>query len=97
MEKLLKLVKLSLSISEESTIKDDEIRLNIKSAIKDIERQGIRVDTENPLIVSAVIMFVKSNFGNIDIKQKEYSLKAYNSLCCNLSLSTDYCKESKDD
>ena len=96
MEKLLKLVKLSLSISEESIIKDDEIKLNIKSAIKDIERQGIRVDIENPLIISAIVMFVKGNFGNTDIKQKEYSLKAYNSLCCNLSLSTDY-KESNDD
>ncbi len=96
MEKLLKLVKLSLSISEESIIKDDEIKLNIKSAIKDIERQGIRVDTENPLIISAIVMFVKGNFGNTDIKQKEYSLKAYNSLCCNLSLSTDY-KENNND
>ena len=96
MEKLLKLVKLSLSISEESIIKDDEIKLNIKSAIKDIERQGIRVDIENPLIISTIVMFVKGNFGNTDIKQKEYSLKAYNSLCCNLSLSTDY-KESNDD
>ena len=96
MEKLLKLVKLSLSISEESIIKDDEIKLNIKSAIKDIERQGIRVDTENPLIISAIVMFVKGNFGNTDIKQKEYSLKAYNSLCCNLGLSTDY-KENNND
>ena len=96
MEKLLKLVKLSLSISEESIIKDDEIRLNIKSAIKDIERQGIRVDIENPLIISAIVMFVKGNFGNTDIKQKEYSLKAYNSLCCNLSLSIDY-KENNND
>ena len=96
MEKLLKLVKLSLSISEESIIKDDEIKLNIKSAIKDIERQGIRVDTENPLIISAIVMFVKGNFGNTDIKQKEYSLKAYNSLCCNLSLSIDY-KENNND
>lgn len=96
MEKLLKLVKLSLSISEESIIKDDEIKLNIKSAIKDIERQGIRVDTENPLIISAIVMYVKGNFGNTDIKQKEYSLKAYNSLCCNLSLSIDY-KENNND
>ena len=96
MEKLLKLVKLSLSISEESIIKDDEIKLNIKSAIKDIERQGIRVDTENPLIISAIVMYVKGNFGNTDIKQKEYSLKAYNSLCFNLGLSTDY-KENNND
>ena len=96
MEKLLKLVKLSLSISEESIIKDDEIKLNIKSAIKDIERQGIRVDTENPLIISAIVMYVKGNFGNTDIKQKEYSFKAYNSLCCNLSLSIDY-KENNND
>ena len=41
MEELLKLVKQCLSIVETSTLKDEEIKLLIRSAILELERSGI--------------------------------------------------------
>ena len=35
-------------------------------------------------------MFVKANFGNVNIKEKELAQKTYSLLCNNLSLSTEY-------
>ena len=95
MEKLLKITKQCLSIVETATLKDEEIKMLIKAGIEDLKRMGINVteDTDNTLIQSTIIMFVKANFGNTDIKEKEQAQKTYSLLCNNLSLSTDY-KES---
>lgn len=92
MENLLKLVKQCISIVETATLKDEEIKMWINSGIADLKRLGINAteDTQNSLIVSAIIMFVKSNFGNVDIKEKELAQRTYNTLCANLSLSKDY-------
>lgn len=89
---LLKITKQCLSIIETSTIKDGEIEMLIKAGIADLKRQGIKAsnNTEDSLIQSAIIMFVKSNFGNTDIKEKELAQKTYNLLCNNLSLSFEY-------
>ena len=92
MEKLLKIVKQCLSIVETSTLKDEEIKMLIQAGIADLNRQGI-VATENSqdsLIQSAIVMFVKANFGNVDIKEKELAQRTYSLLCNNLSLSEDY-------
>ena len=64
----------------------------IKAGISDLKRIGIdaREDTKNSLIQSAIVMFVKSNFGNTDIKEKELAQRTYSLLCNNLSLSEDY-------
>ena len=35
-------------------------------------------------------MFVKANFGNVDIKEKELALSRYSLMCNNLGLSSDY-------
>ena len=93
MEELLITTKQSLSIVSTATLKDEEIKMWIKSGISDLIRQGIEPNITNDLVKSAVIMYVKSNFGNVDIKEKELAQKTYSLLCCNLGLSSDY-KES---
>lgn len=92
MEELLKITKQSLSIVETATLKDEEIKMLIKAGIADLKRLGIKAseDTKDNLIQSAIVLFVKSRFGNTDIKEKESAQKAYSLLCDNLSLSSDY-------
>ena len=92
MEELIRLTKQSLSIISSATLKDDEIELLIKAGIADLKRLGINASEmmEDSLIQSAIIMFVKSNFGNTDIKEKELAQKTYSLLCNNLSLSSEY-------
>lgn len=95
MENLLSLVKQCLSIVSTATLKDEEITMLINAGIADLNRQGIKasLDTTNDLVKSAIVMFVKANFGNVDIKEKELAQKTYSLLCNNLGLSSD-CKES---
>lgn len=90
MSELLKLCKQCLSIVETSTYKDDEIRLLIKMAMSDLKRQGIDVNVNDSLIQGTIAMFVKANFGMVDIKEKELAQRTYNLLCNNLSLSSEY-------
>ena len=90
MDELLNLAKQSLSIVSSSTIKDDEIEMWIKAGKEDLKRQGINSELKNPLITSAIIMFVKANFGNVDIKEKELSQRTYNLFCHSLGLSNDF-------
>ena len=96
MDKLLKLAKQSLSIVETATAKDEEIKMWINAGIADLKRQDIDTEKDDSLIDSANVMFVKSNFGNVDIKEKELAQRIYNLLCANLGLSTDYKVADKD-
>lgn len=95
METLLKLVKQCLSIVETATLKDEEIKMLIQAGIADLTRQGIVASetTTDSLVKSAIVMFVKANFGNVDIKEKELAQRTYSLLCANLGLSEGY-KES---
>ena len=92
METLLKLVKQCLSIVETATLKDQEIQMWIQAGIADLTRQGIVASetTDDSLIQSAIVMFVKANFGNVDIKEKELAQRIYSLLCANLGLSEKY-------
>lgn len=92
MEELLKITKQCLSIIEESTLKDKEIEMLIHAGIEDLKRQGINVDEDikDNLLKSAIVMFVKANFGMVDIKEKELAQKTYSLLCNNLGLSSEY-------
>ena len=92
MENLLKLVKQCLSIVETATLKDEEIKMWIQAGIADLKRQGITAseETKDSLIQSAIVMYVKANFGNVDIKEKELAQRTYSLLCANLGLSEDY-------
>lgn len=96
MEELLKLAKQCLSIVETATLKDDEIKMLIASAIADLNRQGIKATslTSDALVQSAIMMFVKANFGNVDIKEKELAQRTYGLLCANLGLSEEYMEEN---
>ena len=96
MDKLLKLAKQSLSIVETATAKDEEIKMWINAGIADLKSQDIDTEKDDSLIDSAIVMFVKSNFGNVDIKEKELAQRTYNLLCANLGLSTDYKVADKD-
>lgn len=90
MNELMELTKQSLSIISDSTIKDDEIQMWIDAGKEDLKRQGINPNSNNPLVKSTIVMFVKANFGNVDLKEKELSQKTYNLLCQNLGLSSEF-------
>lgn len=93
MEELLKkLAKQCTSVISTSTLKDGEYELWINAGINDLLRQGIDAENkiDDSLIQGAIIMFVKSNFGNTDLKEKELAQKTYSLLCNNLSLSSEY-------
>lgn len=102
MDYLLKQAKQFLSIVETSTLKDEEIKLLIRSGILELERSGIdtkynySIETEHfdSLITTAIMFYVKSTFGNVDIKEKEYALRTFNTLEQSLSLSDGYRKKS---
>lgn len=87
---LMNLAKQSLSIVSSAKMKDDEIKMWIEAGKEDLLSQGINIELNSPLIQSAIIMYVKANFGNVDIKEKELSKKTYNLLCNNLSLRNEY-------
>lgn len=99
MEELLKTAKQSLSIVASATLKDEEIKMLINAGIEDLRRQGIdaNIATTNNLIKSSIIMFVKANFGNVDIKEKELAQSTYSLLCNNLSLSSEYKIKGEDE
>lgn len=92
MDKLLDLAKQCVGIVETATLKDEEIKMLIQAGITDLKRQGITAseETKDNLIKSAIIMFVKANFGMVDIKDKELAQRTYSLLCANLGLSNDY-------
>ena len=98
MENLLKLVKQCLSIVETATLKDEEIKMWIQAGIADLQRQGIKAPekVEDSLTKSAIVMFVKANFGNVDVKEKELAQRTYSLLCANLGLSKEYQEEEDD-
>lgn len=98
MEDLLDKAKQCLSIVSTSSMKNDEIEMLINAGIEDLKRQGIKacVNTENSLVISAIMMFVKSNFGMVDIKEKELAQRTYSLLCNNLSLSSEYKERDSD-
>ena len=91
-EQMQVLLQKCLSIVETSTLKDDEIAMWIGAAVSDLVRQDIDVagHISDELIQGAIVMFVKSTFGMVDIKEKELAQKTYTQLCGNLSLSSNY-------
>jgi len=92
MEELVGKAKQCLSIVTTATFKDNEIQMLISAAIADLNRQGIRAseDTKSELVIATIMMFVKANFGNTDIKEKELAGRTYSLLCNNLSLSSEF-------
>nr|DAH24345.1 MAG TPA: hypothetical protein [Caudoviricetes sp.] len=103
-DKLLVSAKQFLSILPESTMKDIEIKSLVDAGIAELERSGINTQYNydkqkqeyDSLIKTAIMMFVKSNFGNVNIKEKELAAKVFNNLEQSLSLSEGYRKEESD-
>lgn len=96
---LLSLAKEVLSIVPTATAKDNEIKILIKSAIKDLNR--LDIDTENKitdeLVKYAIMMYVKAHFGNTNVKEKELCQKSYSLFLSNLASTTEYLKGGKND
>lgn len=87
---LMELVKESLSIYSESTIKDNELELWIRAAVEDLKRVGITaatVSTDNWLVKGAIVMYCKANFGMCSLDEKKLAQSTYSLLCNNLALS----------
>ncbi len=92
------LAKECLSIVSTSTLKDNEIEMDIMAGVNDLKRQGIDVEKNinDELIQSAIIMYVKANFGMLDLNDKKYALDTYKMHCHSLSLSQDYLLEENE-
>ena len=88
MEDILNLVKECLGIIPTATAKDNEIKLLIDTAIADMERLNIRINLASPMQQSAIIQYVKSNFGMLDEKVKELSFNSYNLLVSSLQMDS---------
>lgn len=89
-DNLMELVKESLSIYSESSIKDNELELWIRAAIEDLKRVGVTaatVSTDNWLIKGAIVMYCKANFGMCSLDEKKLAQSTYSLLCNNLALS----------
>lgn len=86
------LAKECLSIVSTSTLKDNEISMNIAAAIADMERNDINVldNLSDGLIQSTVIMYVKGHFGYGEDKEKVRALENYRQTLGELSLSSKY-------
>lgn len=89
-DNLMELVKESLSIYSESSIKDNELELWIRAAIEDLKRVGVTaatVSTDNWLVKGAIVMYCKANFGMCSLDEKKLAQSTYSLLCNNLALS----------
>lgn len=89
-DNLMELVKESLSIYSESTIKDNELELWIRAAVEDLQRVGVTaaaVSTDNWLVKGAIVMYCKANFGMCSLDEKKLAQSTYSLLCNNLALS----------
>ena len=86
------LVKQCLSIVPTSTYKDIEIEMLINAGVSDLIRQGIDVENNinDGLVQGAIVMYVKANFGMVDINEKKLAQDRYIQAITNLSLSQQY-------
>lgn len=89
---LISLAKECLSIVESSTMKDKEIQMLIESAITDLKRLKIDVETriDDNLIKNTIIIYVKAHFGDGDINKKTEYLKRYKANLRELQFSEEY-------
>ncbi len=85
---ILTLVKECLGIISTATLKDNEITMLIEAAKADMNRIGITYDDTNPLHQTAVVNFVKGNFGMTDVDTKDKCLQIYKLLISQIQVST---------
>ncbi|MCQ2979633.1 MAG: hypothetical protein MJ245_07540 [Clostridia bacterium] len=85
---ILTLTKECLGIISTATLKDNEINMLIDAAKADMSRIGITVDDTNPLQQTAIVNFVKGNFGMTDVDTKDKCLQIYKLLISQIQVST---------
>ena len=85
---ILTLTKECLGIVSTATLKDNEINTLIEAAKADFARIGVTYDNENPLHQTAVVNFVKGNFGMTDVDTKDKCLEIYKLLISQIQVST---------
>lgn len=71
------LAKQCLGIVPTATAKDGEIEMLINTAIADLTRLGITPALTNPMHQTAIVQFVKANFGMTSKEEKELSAQSY--------------------
>ena len=82
--------KIKVSLRVKSNSLNSEIEDLIESAILDLKISGVnKIDKQDPLIVQAVKMYCKANFG-LENKDFEKYQKAYDNLKQHLTLCGDY-------
>lgn len=86
MERLFYLIKKSLKRSNDAI--DDEIKSNIIACLSELERVGISVTAEKPLIDKCCELYCKAQF-NFD-NNSEHFQAAFERLRDALSLSSKY-------
>lgn len=85
---MLEKVKLSLRIKHSKL--DDEINDLIEACKIDLSISGVRkIEETDPIIIRAVIIYCKANFG-LDNKESEKYQKSYDLLKQSLTLCGDY-------
>lgn len=79
------------ALRQKSSTFDDEIEALIQAALLDLKGSGVtNLDTTDPLIQRAVILYARANFGMGDpADRKEYE-RSYDKLKLHLSVSKDY-------
>lgn len=87
---MLEKIKLSLRVLDPDF--DDEINSIISAALLELGIGGLdseKVNQQDALIVQAVTLYCKANFGMANPDSEKY-MEAFNSLRTNLSLSEKY-------
>lgn len=90
------LAKQTLGIVESATAKDLELEMLIKASVKDMERAGVNVDTENELVQKCILTYIKANFGISNPTDKEKFLNSYQLCLAELSLSEGFREVEED-
>lgn len=87
---MLDRVKLALRIK--TSAYDDELNVYIKSCLYDLERLNIYVDHVQPQeeVITAVIVYVKSKFGNSNDSYKSSMKQVYEDLRLTLFLDKSH-------
>ena len=96
-QKLLALAKETLGIVSTATAKDNSLEMIIEAGIKDMQRAGVEVNTDNSLVQNALMTYVKANFGTSNPNDKAKFMEAYQLYLSELSLSDGYKEEVADD
>lgn len=84
---LCEMVKVRMRIKT-AAFDDAEVLPLIGACLKELERVGVGTEIDDPLVIQAVVLYCKANFGFSD-DQERYQ-KAYEALRDSMALSGDY-------